>query len=191
MTPKQMIQTLLHGDEAEKEAAAERLMALGAPVVPDLETALQAGDQDARWWAARALAGIKGPEAARALLGALQDPDEDVRVCAILGLGERRELAAVEPLLLLMRNSGEYARRHIGDALSKIGEPAAPALIATLGDEQAAVRAQAARALVRIESHDAIPALIAALDDPSAAVEHYAWEALQRMGVGIMVYFQP
>ena len=64
-------------------------------------------------------------------------------------------------------------------------------MIAALGDKTPAVRAQAARALVRIESQQAIPALIRALDDPEPTVEHYAWEALQRMGVGVTVLFQP
>jgi HEAT repeat protein len=64
-------------------------------------------------------------------------------------------------------------------------------LIQALEDQTPAVRVQAARALVRIQSRQAIPALIKALDDPEAAVEHYAWEALQRMGVGVTVFFRP
>jgi HEAT repeat protein len=108
-----------------------------------------------------------------------------------MGLGERREAAAVDRLLKLLGPADGYVGRHIGDALSKIGEPAVPALIRALQDERPAVRVQAARALVRIESQQAIPALIEALDDPEAAVEHYVWEALQRMGVGTMCYFKP
>ena len=156
-----------------------------------LEQILQTSDEDARWWATRALAGIAGPAAGQVLIETLQDENEDVRVCAILGLGERQEEKAVDTLLTLLSQSSHYARQHIGDALSKIGEPAVPGLIETLAHQHPAVRAQAARALVRIESHQAIPALIKALDDPEPAVEHYAWEALQRMGVGTTIFFKP
>ena len=59
-----------------------------------------------------------------------------------------------------------------------------------LGNPSSAVRAGAARALIPLESHDAIPALFAALDDESAIVSFYAEEALWRLGVG-MVLFKP
>jgi HEAT repeat protein len=184
---------LVSGTEAERESAAERLMACGAPAVPGLASILTSGDADARWWAARTFAGIPGAEATQALAETLLDPDEDVRVCAVMGLGERRETdpAVVEALLALLRQSGAYVGRHVADALSKIGEPVVGGLIQALEDQTPAVRVQAARALVRIQSRQAIPALIKALDDPEAAVEHYAWEALQRMGVGVTVFFRP
>jgi HEAT repeat protein len=193
------LEILRTGTEEEREAAAEKLMALGEAAVPGLGAILLppggvGGDpSDARWWAARALAGIPGPAAAEALIAALADPDEDVRVCAVMGLGERRETtrAAVDGLLALLRRSNAYAGRHVGDALGKIGEPAVPSLVRALEDENPAIRAQAARALVRVESQLAIPALIKALDDPEPAVEHYAWEALQRMGVGVTLLFEP
>ena len=185
------LELLLSGTEDEKEQAAERLMSAGAMALPDLECALKAPEADARWWAVRALAGIPGEEADALLLGILDDRDEDVRVCAILGLGERRLSAAVDPLLKLLPAVNSYVARHIGDALSKIGEPAVAGLIPALSASSPAVRVQAARALVRLESHASIPALIAALDDPEPVVEHYAWEALQRMGVGSTVFFSP
>ncbi|MCK4833106.1 MAG: HEAT repeat domain-containing protein [Anaerolineales bacterium] len=188
---KQQLTVLSAGTEEEREAAAERLMAAGGPAVPGLQAVLAADAADARWWAARTLAGIPGAAAAEVLGSALSDPDEDVRVCAVMGLGERREAAAVDGLLMLLLSANGYVGRHIGDALSKIGEPAVPGLIRALQDERPVVRVQAARALVRIESQQAIPALIEALDDPEPAVEHYAWEALQRMGVGAMCYFEP
>ena len=188
---KRELLLLTEGSEAEKEAAAERLMAAGRSALPGLQVALQSENPDARWWAARALAGIDGPAAARMLLAALADPDEDVRVCAIMGLGERREAAAVDELLALWPEANAYVGPHIGDALSKIGEPAVPGLVESLVAGPVAVRVQAARALVRIESQQSIPALIKALDDPEPTVEHYAWDALQRMGVGVTVFFQP
>jgi HEAT repeat protein len=187
------LEILASGTEAERESAAERLMAGDGPAVAGLVRILASGDSDARWWAARTLAGIPGAEATQALVATLQDPDEDVRVCAVMGLGERREsdAAIMGALLAELRRSGAYVGRHVADALSKIGEPAVSGLIAALEEPVPAIRALAARALVRIESRQSIPALIKALDDPEAAVEHYAWEALQRMGVGVTVFFRP
>lgn len=186
---------LLKGSEEEKERAAQEIMAAGTSgdgsIVYQLKAAINQGDADARWWAVRALAGIPGAEAANALLAALDDTDEDVVVCAILGLGERKEEKAIDPLVTLLDTANEYSARHIGDALSKIGEPAVPGLLAALKNDRVIPRVQAARSLVRIESRQAIPALIQALDDPEPVVEHYAWEALQRMGVGVTVFFQP
>jgi HEAT repeat protein len=188
---EEILDALLTGDEQEKEAAATELMKAGESALPGLQIALTAGDADARWWATRALAEIPGAEARQRLLAVLADPDEDVRVCAVMALGERRDEMAVQPLLKLMTEGSGYARRQIGDALSKIGEPAVPGLIEALRAPFPGVRADAARALVRIESQQAIPALIKALDDPEPSVEHYAWEALQRMGIGTMFLFKP
>lgn len=187
------LQILAAGTEAERESAAERLMACGGPAVAGLVRILASGDDDARWWAARTLAGIPGPEAAQALVEILRDPDDDIVACAVMGLGERRESdpEVVDALLSTLRRAGAYLGRHVSDALSKIGEPAVGGLTLALEEPTPAVRVQAARALVRIESRQSIPALIKALDDPEAAVEHYAWEALQRMGVGVTVFFQP
>jgi HEAT repeat protein len=191
MKKDQALELLETGSEDEKEAAADQLMRIGEAAVSGLQAALTSPDADARWWAVRALAGIAAPSAAPPLMAALSDPDEDVRVCAVVGVGERRLAAAVERLLELLRQSKGYVRRHVGDALSKIGEPAVPGLVLALKDANPNARVQAARALVRIESPQAIAALIRALDDPEPAVEHYAWQALQRMGVGVTVLFQP
>ncbi len=184
---------LRSGEEEEREAAAERLMARGPVVVPHVVDVLKVGDVDSRWWAARILAGIPGSEATAALISALLDPDEDVIVCAALGLGERGETqpSVVAALLTQLRCCGHYAGRHVSDALSKIGEPAVGALIEALEDSRPSVRVLAARALSRVLSPSSIPALVKALDDPEAAVEHYALDALQRMGVGITVLLQP
>jgi HEAT repeat protein len=184
---------LLVGSEDEKETAAESLMAMGTPAVPDLQLVYDQGDKDARWWAVRALAGIPGEAASKTLVAALSDPDEDVQACVVMAIGERGETNPVilTQLVGLLRIANPYLGRQISDALSKIGEAAVPDLLIALEDQSPAVRSHAARALVRIESHHAIPALIKALDDPEAVVEHYAWEALVRMGVGVTCLIKP
>jgi HEAT repeat protein len=57
-------------------------------------------------------------------------------------------------------------------------------------NKRAWVRARAAKALIPIESRQAIRVLFEALEDESYLVRYYAEMALERMGVGQMVYFR-
>lgn len=182
--------TLTTDDDERREQAALALGALGDAALPPLRNLLQAPDAEQRWWAIRALAALGGPLAKPLLIQALSDPDPDARVCAALGLGALRATEAIEPLINLLADASAYVGRIASNALVQIGPPAIPALIQALGNPSPATRAGSARALVPLESHDAIPALFAALDDDSALVTHYAEQALERMGVG-MVYFMP
>jgi HEAT repeat protein len=177
--------------DERREQAALALGALGDAALPPLRNLLRAPDAEHRWWAVRALAALGSPPAVSLLIQALADPDPDARVCAALGLGELKAAEAIAPLCNLLADDSAYVGRIVGNALIQIGPPAIPALIQTLGGSPSpAARAGAARALVPLESHDAIPALFAALDDDSALATHYAERALERMGVG-MVYFMP
>jgi HEAT repeat protein len=114
-----------------------------------------------------------------------------VRSGAALALGELKAEIGVERLARLLREEEGCAGDHAADALSKIGEPAVSLLVGALGDARSRVRVRAARALVPIQSPDAIPALFQALDDASYVVRHYAEEALARVGAGQMVYLIP
>ncbi len=79
-----------------------------------------------------------------------------------------------------------------------IGEPALPALVATLNEGQDGCRVRAAGALRKIVGGDltdrqgselepqfwpAIGALFKALNDPNRLVRHNAYEALDRLGL--------
>jgi HEAT repeat protein len=176
--------------DQRREAAALALKSLGEEAILPLRELLQAGDADLRWWAARALAAIGGPLSMSLLIETLADSDPDVRACAALGLGEIGVADAAGPLCRALGDESAYVGRIASNALIQIGQAATPALIQALADKSAPVRAGAARALVPLESHDAIPALFAVLEDGSALVTHYAEEALWRMGVG-MVLIKP
>jgi HEAT repeat protein len=113
-----------------------------------------------------------------------------VRSGAALALGELKAAAAVPDLMRLLREDAAAPGDHATDALGKIGQPAARALIEALKSPYSLVRLRAAKALTPIESHAAIPALIHCFDhDPSYLVRHFADIALKRMGVGEMIYF--
>jgi HEAT repeat protein len=192
--PSEWLSELTSGDEARAEAAAQALAALpeGA-ALPDLRALLApaegAAAAEARWWAARALALIPGPEAAALLLALLDDPDEAVRACAVAGLGEHARPEAAPRLAALLGDASPFLARLAGDALIRTGPAAAPELLQALQDMASAQRrAQAARALAHLALPETIPALFRALEDESALVQHWADEGLERLGVG-MVYF--
>lgn len=154
-------------------------------------TELVAGDTaDARFWAVRGLWANGSAEAVALLIKALSDEEELVRSGAALALGELKAGAAVEALAHLCSTDPTESGSHAADALAKIGQASASALIEAIQDERPWVRVRAAKALVPIESKRAIPALFLALDDDSYIVRHHAEEALARMGVGQMVYFR-
>jgi HEAT repeat protein len=177
-------------DDEQREEAASAIAEMSHHALPGLRHMLQTGDPDIRMWAVRALT-VSGSPSSRSLLReTLADSDPDVRACAALGLGELAAAEASNPLVRLMADESVFVARIASNALIQIGQPAIPVLIEALSDKSPAVRAGAARALVPLESHDAIPALFAALDDASAIVTYYAEEALERMGVG-MIFLKP
>lgn len=177
------------GDEAG-ESAAIALGKAGDACLSALDELLASDDPDHRFWAVRALWTNGSAEARARLIACLNDDSEMVSSGGALSLGELKAEEAVEALGHLLRHNTTLACNHAADALAKIGQPAAPVLIAALEDDRAWVRIRAAKALVPIESRDAIEPLIRALDDESYLVRHYAEEALARMGVGQMVYFR-
>lgn len=177
-------------DDARAEIAALAVGRLSDRVIPELLDMLQSGQRDHRWWAVRTLAAVGTPPAAEALVTALEDPDPDVRACAVVGLADLRPSTAILPLVNCLSDPSAYVARLAADALGRFGNKATQALISALNEGDIPTRAGAARALRAIQPEEAIPALYAALDDPSMVVTHYAQEALERMGVGL-VLFQP
>jgi HEAT repeat protein len=85
-------------DESERLKARLALIREGSEVVSALIQTLSTGNPHARWETARALAVIKDPSAAEALVSALEDEDHDVRWAAMKALiGLNRD--GLEPLL--------------------------------------------------------------------------------------------
>jgi HEAT repeat protein len=185
-----LIDLLTSQAETVCEAEAIALGASGAQGLPTLKDLLAVQDADVRFWALRGL-WANGSAEAVALLGqALQDGEEMVRSGAAVALGELKAEAAIAGLARLASTDPGASGNHAGDALSKIGRPAAPALIEAMQHPQAWVRRRAAKALIPVESKQAIPVLFKALEDESYMVRYYTEIALVRMGVGQMVYFK-
>lgn len=123
-----------------------------------------------------------------ALIAALGDKDEVVRLKAAYGLGVVGA-PAVPALIEIWRETARSgveteSFQHATYALSAIGAPAVPALIDTLQDENESIRASAAYALGDIgnAAQEAVPSLTQALRDESALVRRHATEALGLIG---------
>lgn len=191
------IQTLLHqlkNPDTPDETAEQAAIALGEAGNAGwtaIESLVGASNPDRRFWAVRALWANGSEAAVSQLMALLTDPNEMVRSAAALSLGEMRAESAIPALLNAVATDKTSAGNHAADALAKIGATAAEGLIALLAHPKKYVRLRAAKALVPIESHDAIRPLIDRLDnDESYLVRHYADVALKKMGVGQMVYFK-
>jgi HEAT repeat protein len=183
------LEAVAAGDDASTEEAAQALGCLGDAVLFALRDLLGDADTDRRWWAARALAAVATPTARELLVAALDDSDASVRACAAQGLGELGAREAVAELVRRLADASPFVARIAADGLARIGAPAVPALIVALRDGDVQTRTGAARALSLIRPQEAVPALCAALDDTSAAVAYYAEEALEKMGVGLALFW--
>jgi HEAT repeat protein len=177
-------------DDSVCEAEAIALGQQGEAGLQSLKQLLATDNADLRFWAVRGLWTNGRSDALTLLIQTLDDEEEMVRSGAALALGELKAETAVNGLAHLLTTDRSVAGNHAGDALAKIGQPAAPILIKAMKHEQARVRRRAAKALIPIESKKAIPVLFEALEDESYMVRHYAEIALARMGVGQMVYFR-
>jgi len=124
------------------------------------------------------------------LRAALKETDSEVRACALYALGTHSEPEAISLLVAALSDASPFLARTAGDSLVRIGQPAVPALIEALKNQNSQGRGLAARALAYIKDTSSIPALFAALEDDSAIVQHWADQGLDNMGVG-QVYFKP
>ena len=165
-------QALHSKSDAIREYAGYALSLTGAPAIPVLIDAMQATDDSVRASATFALAdmGKVAAEAIPPLTRAAQDSAALVRRNATEGLGligqqvsKDIDLSeAVQVLTNGLRDDSYSVRDNAARSLAKLGraaEPAIPALVAQLEDENRYVRFHAAMALKQIKTPEAQEAL--------------------------------
>ncbi|PKL61184.1 MAG: PBS lyase [Methanomicrobiales archaeon HGW-Methanomicrobiales-2] len=173
-----LMEALNDEDTYVRSRVALALGAIGEAAREGLIAALNDRNERVRWGAALALGSIGGEEAATALIGALHDPDGDVRQRAADALADIGE-PAVPLLLAALRTDEEEFRQEVIAALGLVGRPAVAPLVAALrGHDDWRVRAGAARALGDIGERRSADTLIVALDDEREEVREAAREAL-------------
>jgi len=185
-----LITLLISGSDEQAEKAAMEITHYGGDALPALIELLDSPDSDHRWWSTRTLALIDDPQASGLLLKSLQDPEIEVRQCAVLALKERPIPKAIPALIVAMDNPDRLLSRLAADALISVGESALPALIDVLEKGTPRAKGEAARALALIGDKEAIPVMFAEWEQCSALVQYWIEEGFKRMGVG-MQFFSP
>ncbi|MCC6568363.1 MAG: HEAT repeat domain-containing protein [Anaerolineales bacterium] len=184
-----LLSDLTSGDEARAEKSVPALVEVGEDAIPALLELTASADVDARWWAVRALS--QSPHVSTGqLIPFLSDTAPEVRQCAALGLAEKPEESATQPLVRALSDADSMVCNLAAHALVKIGKPAVPSLIEAVNHKSQAVRIRAIRALAEIRDHRAIPVLMRVIEEDSAALGYWAKEGLERLGLD-MVYLKP
>ena len=184
-----LLNDLTSGDEARAEKSISALVDFGKDAIPSLLKLSASAEVDTRWWAVRALS--QSPRVSTGqLIPFLNDTAPEVRQCAALGLAEKPEESAAQPLIRALSDADSMVCSLAAHALVKIGKPAVPSLIEAVNHKSQAVRIHAIRALAEIRDHRAIPVLMRVIEEDSAALRYWAKEGLERLGLD-MVYLKP
>jgi len=119
-----------------------------------------------------------------ALIELASDQDADLRAGAVRGLGYSKNRMAAGPLIAALKDPSESVRFYAADGLwflAKAGALDASALeplVAALGDKDAGVRSNAAKALGRLKDPRGIGPLISLLSDAEISVRNQVSLAL-------------
>jgi len=184
-----LLKDLTSGDEPRAEKAVPALIELGEEAIPALLDLTNSADVDARWWALRTLA--QSPlKQTEWLVRFLNDPAAEIRQCAALGLANKPDESAAQPLIQALSDEDTLVGNLAVKALVNIGKPAVPSLIEKVKSGPQSGRILALRALVEIRDPRAIPIMMQVMDEDSALLQHWAKEGLERLGLD-MVYMKP
>jgi HEAT repeat protein len=152
-TIRLLIAKLTGEDGLERDRARWSLVAIGNPAVAPLIELLEARNKQVRWEAAKALADIRDPMAASALVKALEDNQFDIRWIAAEGLINLGREGLV-PLLqaLIERSDSPWLREGAHHVLHELAEGDLKELLQPIVDSlegiesavESPIRAQAA-----------------------------------------------
>jgi len=122
---------------------------------------------------------LNDPAGVPALVKAVKDPSEPVKLQAISALTGFRTTEATAALIDASKDASVKVRRTAVSALGQVGDPASlEALKAALKDADAYVRANAAQGLATVGDKSVIPNLETALKDPETVVKVSAARSL-------------
>ena len=172
-----LIRALDYPDWKVRDKSAEALDALGDPHAVDyyLSEATKELKKDlsvCRSGAIDKLEKIHDPRAADLLIAALSDENSFVRMKATQVLGKSRDIRAIKPLILRLKNDDENSVRCAAIAsLGEIGDPSAiEALGEGLKDPDKTIRIWTTEALKKIQDPRVIVHMISAISDKDETV---------------------
>ncbi len=150
-------------------------------MVEPLTVALGDEKQFVRWKCTQALGMLGHEKCVNSLVLAMKDEDQYVRAAAVRALGEIKSEEPVDDLVRALADEHWLVRLNSRNALLEIGGPATERLVEALGDRNPGGRWQAAWALGRVKSEDALVPLVKALEDSDWMVRDEAAVALVKI----------
>lgn len=184
-----LLDDLTSGDEERAENAVSGLIELGEDAIPSLLDLTQSSDVDSRWWALRTLAHSPHCRTEWLVPFLTNDPAPEIRQCAALGLAEKPDESATQPLVQALNDRDSMVGNLASNALVRIGSAAVPSLIEIVTNGKQSARIHALRALAEVKDHRAIPIMMKVMQEDSALLQHWAMEGLDRLGLD-MVYIK-
>lgn len=181
-----LVEVLHDEDRAVRDAATGALRKIGRAAVSALIVALQDPNGNVQEAAVAILKDLADPRSVEPLIGCLTSPNWVLRMYAAKGLGIIGDERAVMPLVPLLIDSVKAVRADTTDAMSRIGRPALPTLIAALRHQEWLMRLQACEALGRLGVEEAVePLCQVMLNDRDTAVRQDAAKALGCIGSSV------
>lgn len=139
--------------------------------------------RDVRCDAAEALGQIGGPEAADALIGALDDENSHVGLKVVKALAGFKDPGTIQRLIVASKHSNSDVRQRAVSVLGQMGAPiAVEPLISALKDGKWSIRSGAAQALGEIGDARAVEPLISNIMDRGGLACGTAAQALGQIG---------
>ncbi len=175
-----LISLLEHRDDGIQFMARQALAAIGLPAIPALCDLIRQGKVFASQSAKSALFGITDERAVLTLLDLINDPNADIRICAVQALGNIGDFRATASLIAALESDPSRAvRERAAESLGKIGDAqSVVSLINATRVPDKYFRKLAVEALGCIGDGSAIPCLISLLRDPDLHVREASSQAL-------------
>ena len=192
-SPEPYINLLQSQQSEQREKAAARLLLYGDEIVPRL---MEEADHElirVRFEVARLLGRLRNPEAAPALITALEDKSAMVAAVAAWSLGELQAPQAVEPMLRYSGEASKEVRKEVIRALGRcysdslepaVGDSAYRVVFRALRDPTPRVRLNALLGIREFGYRGSAEEIIRMTRDPSARVRHVAVQALGQLVSG-------
>ena len=185
---------LLHSQQTDKrEQAAAKLLLYGDEIVPRLMEEADSEYTRVRFEVVRLLGRLRNPQAAPALIAALEDKSAMVAAVAAWSLGELQAPQAVEPMLRYAGEASKEVRKEVVRALGRcytdslepaVGDSAYRVVFRALRDPTPKVRLNALLGIREFGYRGAAEEIIRMTRDPSARVRHVAVQALGQLASG-------
>lgn len=154
----------------------ETLRSIGSAATGDIVQLLKRGNDEQRFFAARALGVVHDPVAVAALVEALTDGNEWVRLYSALALGQQGDSRAIRHLVVSLGDPSFKLHQSIEDVFLKFGERAVPELLLGLKNANPRVVKNSLVLLGRLKAPAALEYLKSYLDHQD---ESYRLAAIQ------------